>query len=216
MAKRKLLLHSCCAPCLTHPLSELQKEFEVVLFFYNPNIHPRAEYDMRLAEAKKYCKGKCEILEETYDPETWFELTKGLENEPERGARCRICYEMRLAKTAAVAAKSGFQTFATTLSISPHKNAEWINALGRELEKRFGVEFLEADWKKRDGFKKSLEISKKSNLKRQNYCGCAYSQRINLQGTKIFVPDGVQSTRRHVGNADLRSSRQNQNVYRQQ
>ncbi len=173
----KLLLHSCCAPCLTHPLTELQKDFEVVLFFYNPNIQPRAEYDIRLTEAKKYCHGKCEILEGNYDPEVWFEKIKGFENEPERGARCRICYEMRLAKTAELAAKSSFQFFATTLSISPHKNSDWLNEIGRELSSKYGVKFLESNWKKCDGFKKSLELSAAANLKRQNYCGCVFSRK---------------------------------------
>jgi len=171
----KLLLHSCCAPCLTHPFAELAKDFEVAIFFYNPNIHPREEYEMRLAEAKKYCDKKCKILEGEYDSARWFELARGLENEPERGKRCRICYEMRLAKTAEVAVKEGFQAFATTLSISPHKNAEWLNEIGEQLAEKFGVKYLAADWKKRDGFKKSLAISRKFNLKRQNYCGCTYS-----------------------------------------
>ena len=173
----KLLLHSCCAPCLTHPLEELRKDFEVVIFFYNPNIHPREEYDMRLTEAKKYCNGKCEIIEGKYEVERWFELAKGLEDEPERGSRCRICYEMRLAKTAEVAVKKNFQTFATTLSIAPHKNAKWLNEIGKNLEQKFGVKYLAADWKKRDGFKKPLALSRAANLHRQNYCGCAYSKR---------------------------------------
>ncbi len=174
----KLLLHSCCAPCLTHPLAELQKDFEVTIFFYNPNIHPREEYEMRLAEAKKYCREKCEIIEGNYDSKRWFKLARGLENEPERGSRCRICYEMRLAKTAEVAVKRNFQTFATTLSISPHKNSAWLNEIGKDLEQKFGVKFLESDWKKRDGFKKSLAFSHAANLNRQNYCGCMYSQQI--------------------------------------
>ena len=181
----KLLLHSYCAPCLTHPLLELQKDFEVTLFFYNPNIHPRTEYEMRLAEAKRYCRGSpaergrkgCEILEGSYDPENWFEKIRGLEDEPERGKRCKICYEIRLAKTAETAAKLGFQTFATTLSISPHKNANWLNEIGKDLEQKYDVKYLESNWKKCEGFKKSLELSAEANLKRQNYCGCIYSRR---------------------------------------
>lgn len=133
---------------------------------------------MRLTEAKKYCERKCEILEDDYEPEVWFEKIKGLEDEPERGARCRVCYEMRLAKTAEVAAKSGFQFFATTLSISPHKNANWLNEIGRELSIKHGIKFLEANWKKCDGFKKSLELSAAANLKRQNYCGCVFSRKM--------------------------------------
>ncbi|MCK5472134.1 epoxyqueuosine reductase QueH [Candidatus Gracilibacteria bacterium] len=173
--KPKLLLHSCCAPCLTHPLEELRKDFEVTIFFYNPNIHPHEEYEMRLAEAKKYCNGKCEIIEEEYDSKRWFNLTRGLENEPERGKRCQICYEMRLAKTAEVAVERNFHVFATTLSISPHKNAKWLNEIGEQLAEKFGIKHLTADWKKRDGFKKSLTLSRTANLHRQNYCGCAYS-----------------------------------------
>ena len=172
----KLLLHSCCAPCLTHPLLELQKDFEVTLFFYNPNIHPRTEYEMRLAEAKRYCKDKCEILEGSYDLENWFEKIRGLEDEPERGKRCKICYEIRLAKTAELAAKSAFQFFATTLSISPHKNANWLNEIGRELSIKHGVDFLESNWKKCDGFRKSVEMSAEARLTRQNYCGCIFSR----------------------------------------
>ncbi len=176
MPPKKLLLHSCCAPCLTHPLAELRKDFDVTLFFYNPNIHPREEYEMRLAEAKKYCAGRCEILEEKYDPENWFAKIRGFENEPERGKRCKICYEMRLAKTAELAAKLGFQFFATTLSISPHKNADWLNEIGRKLSSRHGIDFFEANWKKCDGFRKSVELSAAAELKRQNYCGCVYSR----------------------------------------
>ncbi|MCF7836288.1 epoxyqueuosine reductase QueH [Candidatus Gracilibacteria bacterium] len=189
LPRKKLLLHSCCAPCLTHPLNELAKDFEVVLFFYNPNIHPRAEYEVRLAEAKRYCRGSpdrdpalrgwkgCEILEGDYDSKNWFEKIKGLEDEPERGKRCKICYAIRLAKTAETAAELGFQAFATTLSISPHKNANWLNEIGKDLEQKYGVQYLESDWKKCDGFKKSLALSAEAKLKRQNYCGCIYSRR---------------------------------------
>jgi hypothetical protein len=187
LPRKKLLLHSCCAPCLTHPLLELQKDFDVTLFFYNPNIQPREEYEMRLAEAKRYCSGKlvrrslgeggCEILEGNYDSEDWFEKIRGLEDEPERGKRCKICYEIRLAKTAETAAELGFQAFATTLSISPHKNANWLNEIGKDLEQKHGVKYLESDWKKCDGFKKSLALSAEAKLKRQNYCGCVYSRR---------------------------------------
>ncbi len=143
---------------------------------------------MRLQEAKKYCRGESkdpaqrgkneiEIIEGEYDSERWFELVKGLENEPEKGERCRVCYEMRLAKTAEFAVKNDFQVFATTLSISPHKNSKWLNEIGKNLEQKFEVKFLEADWKKCDGFKKSLELSNAAKLQRQNYCGCAYSKR---------------------------------------
>jgi epoxyqueuosine reductase len=181
MSKKKLLLHSCCAPCLTHPLRELQEKYDVTIFFYGPNIHPREEYEMRLQEARKYLgnpisRNGFEIIEGDYEDSRWFELTKGHENDPERGERCRICYEMRLAKTAETAAKLGFQVFATTLSISPHKNATWLNEIGKNLEQKFNVNYLESDWKKCDGFKKSLELSSAAKLKRQNYCGCVHSK----------------------------------------
>ena len=146
---------------------------------------------MRLTEAKKYCRKisedstlqnrKIEIIEGEYEDSKWFELAKGHENDPERGERCRICYEMRLAKTAETAAKKGFHAFTTTLSISPHKNSAWLNEIGENLEQKFGVKYLKSDWKKRDGFKQSLEISRKFNLNRQNYCGCTYSKHDTLR-----------------------------------
>lgn len=126
---------------------------------------------------RKYLAGKCEMLEAEYDMENWFEKTRGLENEPERGARCKICYEMRMRKTAEYARENGFEFFTTTLSISPHKNAAWLNEIGKNLEAEFGVKYFEADWKKCDGFKKSLEISREAQLQRQDYCGCIYSKR---------------------------------------
>lgn len=209
MPKKKLLLHTCCAPCLTYPLAELKAQgYDVSIFYYGPNIHPRKEYEIRLQEAKKYVDDETEIIEGDYDDQHWFELTRGHENDPERGERCRICYEMRLAKTAEVAANLGFQYFTTTLSISPHKNADWLNEIGKKLEKKFRgldsvnkkneleknasqvvevstnlkplshpLKYLEANWKKCDGFKKSLELSTKYQLKRQDYCGCVYSKR---------------------------------------
>ncbi|MFH1375327.1 MAG: epoxyqueuosine reductase QueH [Patescibacteria group bacterium] len=191
---KKLLLHTCCAPCLTHPLAKLEKDYELTVFFYGPNIHPREEYEIRFKEARKYLarspisrNGVIKMIEGEYDPERWFELTKGHERDPERGERCRICYEMRLAKTAETAVKEGFQAFATTLSISPHKDAQLLNEIGEQLAKKFGVRYLPADWKKRDGFKKSLNLSKKFNLHRQNYCGCVYSNpksEVPRSGTK--------------------------------
>ena len=174
---QRLLLHTCCAPCLTHPLNELEKNYNVTIFFYGPNIHPRKEYEMRLNEAEKFCSGRVKIIPGDYDSERWFELTKGHERDPERGERCRICYEMRLAKTAELAVKEGFQAFATTLSISPHKDADWLNEIGQVLEQKYGVKYLPADWKKYDGFRHSLELSRKAKLQRQNYCGCAYSRK---------------------------------------
>jgi len=178
----KVLLHTCCAPCSTHPLEELKnKGFEVILFYYNPNIHPREEYEMRVEEAKKYSKNKVEIIEGNYDVEKWFELTKGLEEEPERGKRCEICFETRMRATAEKAKELKFDYFTTTLSISPHKDAKLLNKIGAQLEQELGVKYLEANWKKCDGFLHSLEMSREAKLRRQNYCGCVYSRRDSRQ-----------------------------------
>ena len=132
---------------------------------------------MRIGEMRKYLAGKCEMLEAKYDAENWFEKTRGFEMEKERGLRCKICYEMRMRKTAEYAKNNGFAAFTTTLSISPHKNSVWLNEIGKALEKELGIRYIEADWKKCDGFKKSLEISRAENLQRQDYCGCIYSKR---------------------------------------
>lgn len=173
----KLLLHTCCAPCLTYPLEVLKRDFAVTVYFSNSNIHPRDEYQTRLAEAKRYCETRCEFIEDKYDCEKWFTEIRGFENEPERGERCRICYRLRLAQTAKFAAKNGFEVFATTLSISPHKNANWLNEIGTELAQKFNVKFQESNWKKKGGFQNSITLSREFGLKRQNYCGCIFSRR---------------------------------------
>lgn len=182
MQKPKLLLHTCCAPCVTVPLERLKSDYEIVCFFYNPNIHPAEEYWKRLAEIENLAKKlNFQMLVAEYDSEHWFERVKGLENEPEGGARCKICFEMRLDKTAQYAKQEGFDIFTTTLTISPHKNATLINQLGEDLSKRYNVEFLAANFKKRDGFKRSLELSRELNLYRQSYCGCIFSLRNRIQ-----------------------------------
>ena len=176
----KILIHTCCSPCACHPIQELMKEgYQVTLFYYNPNIHPKDEYLARLNELKKYL-GKLkgvEIIEGEYEDKKWFELTRGLEHEPEKGKRCDVCYEMRLRKTAELAKEKGFDCFASTLLISPHKKADKINQLGNELSDELGIKFFNKDWKKMDGFKRACEISKKENFYRQDYCGCVYSHR---------------------------------------
>lgn len=175
---KKLLLHTCCAPCVTVPLERQQSEFEITAFFYNPNIHPEEEYSKRLNEITAWTqKTGIPIIVQKDDTERWFELIKGLENEPERGKRCTLCYRMRLEKTAIVAKEKGFDCFTTTLSISPHKNAAVINLIGNEVAAQFAVQFIEANFKKKNGFKQSVELSKKYNFYRQDYCGCIYSQR---------------------------------------
>jgi predicted adenine nucleotide alpha hydrolase (AANH) superfamily ATPase len=156
----------------------LQDEFEVELFFYNPNIHPAEEYRARLEEARKYAqKIGVEFHEYGYDSDAWFRATSGLQDEPEGGDRCEICLRMRLGKTAQFAATNGFDHFTTTMSISPHKDAAMINRLGALIADMYMSKFYTADFKKDGGFKKSAEMSREAGLYRQSYCGCVYSKK---------------------------------------
>jgi len=173
----KLLLHVCCAPCSTYPVTALRDEFDVEIFFYNPNIHPEEEYKARLEEARRYAEGiGVGFNEAAYESDVWLRATSGLKDEPEGGDRCEICYRMRLGKTAKFAATGGFDFFATTLSVSPHKDADKINRLGGMIADMYSIKFHPADFKKDGGFKKSVDMSKKAGLYRQNYCGCVYSK----------------------------------------
>ena len=175
--KKKLLLHTCCAPCSPHVIELLRKEFEVGAFFYNPNIHPLEEYKLRLEEMRGFLgEISVELIVGDYDADQWFSMVKGMEQEKEGGRRCELCYRMRLEKTAFMAHTNGFQYFASTLTVSPYKNAKIINQVGREIKGTPDVVFYEADFKKRDGFKKSCELSNKHGFYRQNYCGCIYSK----------------------------------------
>ena len=175
---KRLLLHTCCAPCSPYVIERLQMEFDVTAFFYNPNIHPIDEYQFRLEEMKQLCKHMgVELIIGNYDVDLWFQITKGMEKEKEGGKRCELCFKMRLHQSACTAQKKDCQHVATTLTVSPHKNATIINQLGRELQNTYPVIFYEADFKKHDGFKKSCERSKKYGFYRQNYCGCIYSKR---------------------------------------
>ncbi len=176
-----LLLHSCCAPCSSYVLSYLNKYFKITILYYNPNITDENEYKKRKAEQIKLiselpAENPIEIIDCDYEPDKFFEISKGLEDCPEGGKRCFKCYELRLEKTAKLAKKHNFDWFCTTLSISPLKNAQKINEIGTELSKKHGVKFLPSDFKKKEGFKQSIELSKKYNLYRQNYCGCIYSK----------------------------------------
>ena len=177
MGKEKVLLHICCAPDATHSVNFLRQEgYEVTGFFYNPCIHPTEEYKKRKTEIVRLAaEMNLSLVEDNYAPDHWFDLTQGHETDPECGKRCEICYRMRLEETAKTAAANGFTSFTTTLTISPHKKAELINTLGEEAGKVQDVQFLSLNLKKQDGFKKSLELSKKHNLYRQHYCGCIYS-----------------------------------------
>lgn len=176
MPKPKLLLHVCCATCAAYVLRELEDNYDVTAYYYNPNIFPDKEYKIRFEEAKNFClKNNIEFIEEISDQDQWFELTKGHESDPERGDRCTICYQMRLKKTADYAKENGFEYFGTDLSISPHKDAKRLNEIGNHLEEESGLHYLEANFKKNDGFKKAMDISKCENFYRQDYCGCKYS-----------------------------------------
>lgn len=175
-----LLLHSCCAPCSTYVLEYLHAYFDITVFYYNPNIYPREEYNLRLAEEKRFIaeyptKRPIRILEGDYEPRVFSKAVAGLEQEPEGGARCPACYKLRLEKTARLAAENGFDYFCTTLSVSPYKNAAHINAIGSALGQRYGVPFLCSDFKKRDGYKRSIALSSAYQLYRQDYCGCEFS-----------------------------------------
>ena len=174
--QKRLLLHTCCAPCSPYVVELLQREFKVIAFFYNPNIHPLEEYQYRLEEIKQFSKtAGIELITGNYNVDQWFHLTRGMENEKEGGKRCSLCYQMRLKKAASVAKTNGFSYFTTTLTVSPHKKAKAINQLGRELQKGYSITFYEADFKKHNGFKKSCELSREYGFYRQNYCGCIYS-----------------------------------------
>jgi hypothetical protein len=173
----KILLHCCCAPCSTYVIAKLKETFEVYCYFYGPNIHPEAEYKKRLQEMLEYsAKIGVPCICGGYDTDKWFKAMSGLEHEPEGGKRCFECYRVRLDETAQVAKNMEIRWFTTTLSISPHKNAVKINELGKSIGVQYGVNFLEANFKKQDGFKKSICLSKRAGLYRQNYCGCTFSK----------------------------------------
>jgi predicted adenine nucleotide alpha hydrolase (AANH) superfamily ATPase len=182
----KLLLHACCGPCSTTAINEFAKGHEIALYFYNPNIHPKEEYEKRLEQARKVAGTmKKELIEGKYDSEEWKEATKRHKEEKEGGRRCELCFEFRLAKTAEKAKELGIKYFATTLSTGPRKNAKSINEAGNNTGKNHGIRFIEADLKKRDGYLKSLKISKEMGLYRQHYCGCEYSLRSSIASPKL-------------------------------
>lgn len=175
-ARERLALHSCCGPCSTSVLEVLQKHFDVTLFFYNPNIHPQSEYDRRLAEELRLCESLgVEAVACRYDPERFFEAARGLEGEKEGGARCLSCFRLRLLHTAELAASRGIDLLTSTLTVSPHKNAQAVNRIGEEAAARCGIRWLPSDFKKKNGFLRSLELSRQYGLYRQDYCGCVFS-----------------------------------------
>lgn len=174
----RLLLHSCCAPCSSACLLRLSKAFEITVLYYNPNIDDPAEYEKRKAEQKRFLSetGLAKFLDCDYDEPSFERVVKGLENEPERGKRCYQCYLLRLEETAKRAKQDGFDYFATTLTLSPYKNADWLNEIGFMLEKKYAVKYLPSDFKKQGGYLKSIELSKQYGLYRQDYCGCRFSK----------------------------------------
>lgn len=179
---KRLLLHSCCAPCSSYVLEYLSRYFDITVFYYNPNISPESEYRMRVEEQQRLInemplKTPVTFLEGEYHPETFYHMAKGLEDVPEGGKRCFLCYRMRLEESARIAKKNGFDYFTTTLTISPLKNAEKLNQIGQELAEKYGIKFLPSDFKKKNGYKRSTELSRKYGLYRQNYCGCVFSKR---------------------------------------
>ena len=178
----KLLLHACCAPCSSAVLERLGNYFEVYIFYYNPNITDKNEYDKRIEEIKKLIslidtKYEVSLIEGNYEPAKFMEMAKGLESEPERGKRCYKCYSLRLEETARIADELGFNYFCTTLTLSPHKNSNWINEIGKNLDNKYQAHYLYSDFKKKNGYKRSIELSKIYDLYRQDYCGCVYSKR---------------------------------------
>jgi predicted adenine nucleotide alpha hydrolase (AANH) superfamily ATPase len=176
-SKPRLLLHTCCGPCAAAVLEKLVDTYEVACFFYNPNIHPEAEYGLRIDQARELARRLAVgFTDGEYDAHQWFEEISGLEEEPEGGRRCEVCFRIRLGRTAKKAKEMGFGAFATTLAISPHKDTQVIEKVGQEVSREVGIPFLSGDWKKGNGFKRSVELSKEHGLYRQNYCGCEYSR----------------------------------------
>lgn len=178
----RLFLHSCCAPCSSYVLEYLSDYFAITDFYYNPNIYPPEEYHHRTVELERLIrelpvKNRVEFLEGPYEPQEYYEAVKGLEDIHEGGERCFACYELRMREAARRAAEGGFDYFTTTLSISPLKNARKINEIGERLEKEYGVKHLPSDFKKRGGYQRSIELSHKYDLYRQDYCGCIFSRR---------------------------------------
>lgn len=180
--KPTLLLHACCAPCSSYCLEYLSQHFDVTVFFYNPNISAKEEYEYRYNEEKRLISlmeynNPVKLCESEYNPHDFFDRVKGLEKEPEGGKRCAECFKLRLEETAKKAKQLNVDYFTTTLTISPLKNAALLNEIGMEFAKKYGVCWLPSDFKKKEGYKRSIELSDKFNLYRQNYCGCVFSKR---------------------------------------
>ena len=178
----KLLLHACCAPCSSYVLEYLTNFFDITILYYNPNIYPKEEFDKRYQELSRLIKdlphnNSISLIEGRYDYNEFLNIAKGLESVPEGGERCFKCYELRMREAAKYAKKHNFDYFTTTLSISPYKNSNKLNEIGKKLEDELSVKYLYADFKKKNGYKRSIELSREYNLYRQDYCGCIYSKK---------------------------------------
>lgn len=176
-----LLLHACCAPCSSYTMEYLSKYFDISIYFYNPNIDTKEEYQLRIDELNRLIgemplSGEVKLLTAEYEPEKFYEIAKGRENLPEGGERCHLCYALRLEEAARAAVEFKMDYFTTTLSISPYKNAEWLNSLGEKYGKEYGIPYLFSDFKKKGGYQRSVELSKEFGLYRQDYCGCVFSK----------------------------------------
>ena len=177
----RLLLHVCCAPCSSYCLEYLSEYFDITVYYYNPNISKKEEYLKRLAEEERYISVKefkhpVKLTESNYDPQEVFDAARGLAKEPEGGLRCRECFRLRLEASAKKAKELGFEWFTTTLTISPLKNAALLNEIGSEMGEKYGVKWLPSDFKKKEGYKRSIELSREYGLYRQDYCGCVFSR----------------------------------------
>lgn len=177
----KLFLHSCCAPCSSYTLEYLNNYFDITVYYFNPNISPKAEFDKRYAEQKRLIealpsKHPIKLVCGEYDYNDFLKIAKGYEDVPEGGERCFRCYRMRLESTAKLAKEQGFDYFCTTLSISPLKNSQKINEIGYEVAEKYGIKWLPSDFKKKEGYKRSIELSREYQLYRQNFCGCVFSK----------------------------------------
>ena len=175
-----VLLHSCCAPCSSHVIDTLTKYFDITILYYNPNIEPYEEYEKRKKEQIRLIKelniDNLNLLDVDYENEVYRKYVEGYEKELEGGTRCHLCYKLRLMKTRDIGILNNFEYFGTTLSVSPYKNAEVLNKIGKELSENTKIKWLYSDFKKKEGYKKSIELSKKYNLYRQDYCGCLFSK----------------------------------------
>ncbi len=217
--RKKLLLHICCAPDAAWIPEKLAGEYDVTCFFYNPNIYPASEHEKRAAEMRRLAEEKgYSLVEPPYNPDIFEEQTRKLAFQPEKGGRCAICYRLRLEKTAEFAKEHGFELFATVLTVSPHKLVERVNRIGKAVAEKYGITYLPSDFKKEDGFRKSVEESRKYHLYRQDYCGCESSLRYRrmfkdaekqawvplVTGDRIGIYD-IQSFRRWLDRKELKT-----------